>query len=204
MDPDHAEQEFSGLLDNAVPSRGYKMLPMVGIGGSAGSIPALQTFFGRMPADSGMAFVVILHLLPEHESMLAELLQRCTTMPVFQVNATAKVEPGHVYVIPPGKVLAAMGNELQLAELPAGRGRHVAGRSVLPHARRHLWPARRGDRAVGCRQRRRHRHPPHQGARRADDRPGSRRGRALRDAPRGDRDRNGRLDPADVRRSRAA
>ena len=53
-------------------------MPMVGIGGSAGSIQPILTFFQAMPADSGMAFVVILHLSPEHESTLPELIQRVT------------------------------------------------------------------------------------------------------------------------------
>ena len=64
------------LIDDVVPTRGYQMLPMVGLGGSAGRIPALQAFFRAMPADSGLAFVVILHLSPEHESTLAQMLQR--------------------------------------------------------------------------------------------------------------------------------
>ena len=59
-----------------IPTRGYQMLPMVGLGGSAGSIGALQTFFSAMPPDTGMVFVVILHLSSEHESTLAEVLQR--------------------------------------------------------------------------------------------------------------------------------
>src|SRR5687768_9906857 len=99
LSPDHAEVEYAELIDNVVPTRGYEMLPMVGLGGSAGSIQALQTFFRGMPVDSGLAYVVILHLSSEHESSLAQLLQGSTQMPVVQVNATAKVEPDHVYVI---------------------------------------------------------------------------------------------------------
>ena len=78
--PDFVEQDHSELLDNIVPTRGYQMMPMVGLGGSAGGIAALQEFFKAMPADSGMVFVVILHLSPTHESTLADLLSRVTTM----------------------------------------------------------------------------------------------------------------------------
>lgn len=99
---------------------------MVGLGGSAGGIQALQAFFGKMPADTGMVFVVILHLSPEHESTLSELLQRTTTMRVVQVLETERVEPNCVYVIPPGKALTSLDGMLRLSELPAERGRRVA------------------------------------------------------------------------------
>ena len=75
--PSPADEMDIGLL-----RRGDGMLPVVGLGGSAGSIAALQEFFAAMPVDSGMAFVVILHLSPLHESTLAELFQRSTAMPV--------------------------------------------------------------------------------------------------------------------------
>ncbi|HZA95242.1 MAG TPA: CheR family methyltransferase, partial [Burkholderiaceae bacterium] len=126
LSPDHAEVELAELTDDVIPTRGYDMLPMVGLGGSAGSIQALQTFFRAMPADTGLAYVVILHLSSEHESSLAELLQGSTKMPVVQVNATAKVESDHVYVIPPGKQLASADGHLELADLPTERGRRLA------------------------------------------------------------------------------
>ena len=81
------------------------MQQVVGLGGSAGSLSALQAFFSQMPEDSGLAFVVVLHLSPEHESSLATLLQNVTAMPVFQVSETVKVQANCVYVIPPGKHL---------------------------------------------------------------------------------------------------
>jgi two-component system, chemotaxis family, CheB/CheR fusion protein len=68
------------------------MQPVVGLGGSAGSLSALQAFFSQMPEDSGLAFVVVLHLSPEHESSLATLLQNVTAMPVIQVSETVKVQ----------------------------------------------------------------------------------------------------------------
>ena len=102
------------------------MLPMVGLGGSAGGIPALQAFFRAMPPDSGLVFVVILHLSSEHESTLAQVLQTATAMSVVQVNTSEKVKPNCVYVIPPGKQLAAADGRLELAELPSERGRRVA------------------------------------------------------------------------------
>jgi two-component system, chemotaxis family, CheB/CheR fusion protein len=79
---------------------------IVGLGGSAGSIPSFREFFRHVPPDSGMAFVVILHLSPDYDSHLAELLQGSATVPVTQVQERVKVEPNHVYVIPPNKSLA--------------------------------------------------------------------------------------------------
>jgi two-component system CheB/CheR fusion protein len=78
---------------------------VVGLGASAGGVKALQEFFATMPPNSGMAFVVILHLSPEHESSLAEIIQAQTAMPVVKVTETHQVEPNHVYVIPPNSQL---------------------------------------------------------------------------------------------------
>jgi len=122
QDPD----EFERGLDNIIPTRGYSMLPMVGLGGSAGSIPAMLAFFEKMPVDSGMVFVVVLHLLPDHESTLATLLQRATTMPVVQAKNSVKVAPNHVYVIPPGKHIATTDGHLRLTPLEPEYGKRVA------------------------------------------------------------------------------
>jgi two-component system CheB/CheR fusion protein len=55
LSPDHVEERLAAPLDQVVPARADQLLPLIGLGGSAGSIPALQTFFRTMPADSGMA-----------------------------------------------------------------------------------------------------------------------------------------------------
>jgi two-component system, chemotaxis family, CheB/CheR fusion protein len=79
-----------------------------------------------MPPDSGMIFVVVIHLSPSHESTLADLLARSTSMPVVQAQDAQFVEPNHVYVIPPGKYLAAVNGQLLLTPLESDRGRRVA------------------------------------------------------------------------------
>lgn len=90
---------------------------VVGIGASAGGIRVLKEFFAQVPADSDMAYVVILHLSPEHESKLAEILQTVALIPVSQVQEeNVKVEPNHVYVIPPNKSLVM--NDCHLALSP--------------------------------------------------------------------------------------
>jgi two-component system CheB/CheR fusion protein len=124
--PDAIEQDVGTGIDNIVPTYGYHALPMVGLGGSAGSIPALRTFFQSMPPDSGLSFVVILHLAPDHESMLAELLSTCTPMPVAQAENGMEVKRNSIYVIPPGKHLTAVNGHLKLTELQHEHGKRVA------------------------------------------------------------------------------
>ena len=60
--------------------------PIVGIGASAGGLEALEQFFGAMPKDSGMAFIVIQHLDPTHVGIMPELLQRITSMKVLEIG----------------------------------------------------------------------------------------------------------------------
>jgi len=90
---------------------------VVGIGASAGGIQALKEFFSLVPGNSGMAYVVILHMSPEHESRLAEILQVTSSIPVTQVAAKEKIHPDHVYVIPPNQKLAITDGHLMLAEM---------------------------------------------------------------------------------------
>jgi two-component system CheB/CheR fusion protein len=100
-------------------------LPVVGVGASAGGVGALQTFFRHMPADSGMAFVVVLHLSPQYESQLAEVLQQTTAMPVLQVTEAMPLDHDRVYVIPPAKQLALHEGVLQLSDPVEPRGQRA-------------------------------------------------------------------------------
>lgn len=97
-------------------------LPIVGIGASAGGLEALEHFFLNMPIDSGMAFVIVLHLNPKNKDYMAELLQRQTNMPVRQVTATVDLQPNHVYVIPPNKNISVSKGKLYLLDLPVKDG----------------------------------------------------------------------------------
>lgn len=124
--PDRAEQLLGEEIDNAVPSRGYHRLPVTGLGGSAGSLRALQNFFANTPAKTGMAFVVVVHLAAESETLMATILQRSTSMPVVRVVGNTKVLPNHVYVIPPGKHLSMLDGHLGLSQLEPVRGKRVA------------------------------------------------------------------------------
>jgi chemotaxis methyl-accepting protein methylase len=96
--------------------------PIVGIGASAGGLEALELFLANVPADSGMAFVIIQHLDPTHKGVLVELLQRGTRMQVFQVKDRMRVEPNCVYVIPPNKDMSILHGVLHLLVPVAPRG----------------------------------------------------------------------------------
>jgi two-component system CheB/CheR fusion protein len=125
--PDASKEELGERIDNIVPTHGYERLPVVGLGGSAGSIQAMRRFFEVLPEDCGLAFVVVVHLAREHESTLAELLQRVTKLTVTQVQSSNEpVEANHVYVIPPGKYLSLADGRLRLSDLPREPGRRVA------------------------------------------------------------------------------
>ena len=90
--------------------------PIVGIGTSAGGLEVLKEFFTAMPADSGMAFVVIQHLDPSHVSHMAELLAKFTDMRVVQAEDQMALEANSVYTIPPNKFLGLAEGTLRLTE----------------------------------------------------------------------------------------
>ena len=97
----------------------------MGLGASAGGIAPLQQFFGDMKPDSGLAFVVVMHLSPEFESQLADVIQQKTSMPVTQVNGPVKVQPNHVYVIPPNHQLTFNDSTLDIVPPQQALGRRV-------------------------------------------------------------------------------
>ena len=110
--------------ESAAPPR--SSLPIVGLGASAGGIRALKEFFACVPAANGIAWVVILHLSPDHDSKLAEVLQVTAPMLVTQVTDRVEIERDHVYVVPPNKSLEIAGNTLLLSEVTRSEQRRSA------------------------------------------------------------------------------
>ena len=100
----------------AVNPTGGNSFHVVGIGASAGGLDALERFFQHMPGNSGMAFVVVSHLDPNHVSIMPELIQKSTTMKLFQAQDGMKIEPNHVYVAPANRDLALLHGVIQLIE----------------------------------------------------------------------------------------
>src|SRR5271169_5451403 len=89
---------------------------VVGIGASAGGLDALERFFEHMPENSGMAFVVVSHLDPNHVSIMPELIQRSTRMKLLQAQDGMTIEPDHVYVAPANRDMAVLHGIIQLIE----------------------------------------------------------------------------------------
>jgi two-component system CheB/CheR fusion protein len=96
--------------------------PVVGLGASAGGLEAFETFFKNVPANSGMAFVVVTHLDPTHISLMPELIQKHTAMKVVQVKEGMKLQRDHVYVIPPDNDMGINNGTLVLAKQKIGSG----------------------------------------------------------------------------------
>ena len=87
---------------------------VVGIGASAGGLEALQQFLTFLPGDTGMAFVIIQHLSPDHKSLLADILGKDTVMPVVEAQDGMRVKRNHIYMIPPKYNLEIVSDVLRL------------------------------------------------------------------------------------------
>lgn len=112
----------SGMAPGA-PSEGR--FPILGLGASAGGLEALQQFFAAMPPDSGMAFLVVVHLDPDHVSILPDLIQRHTAMVVQAARDQTEVQPNSVYVSPPNKDLALLKGNMLLLNPESPRGHRL-------------------------------------------------------------------------------
>ncbi|QDA61556.1 CheR family methyltransferase [Hymenobacter jejuensis] len=99
--------------------------PVVCLGGSAGSIEGLERFFRNMPADPDMAFVVVTHQSPDQQGELTQVIQYFTPMPVLQAEDGLKVQPNHVYVIPPDRDMSMLHGTLLLFTPTQPRGRRL-------------------------------------------------------------------------------
>ncbi len=120
--PEFLEKADSVMAEFDEPGGGVSF-PVVGVGASAGGLDAFTQLLSALPADTGMAFVLVQHLSPSHPSALAEILSRATKMPVLEVHDEPTVEPNHVYIIPPDRSIIIVRGVLQL--LPReDRGAH--------------------------------------------------------------------------------
>jgi len=119
-------------------------LRIVGLGASAGGLEPLQQFLAGVPAGSGLAYVVVQHMDPTHKALLAELLQRATSMPVREAVNAQRIEPDAVYVIPPNSELTVLGGALHLAIPLQPRGQRLPIDVFFSSLARELGP-----RAVG-------------------------------------------------------
>src|SRR5215475_8421436 len=105
-----------GRLQGNGVERTSNNFPIAGIGVSAGGLEALEELFDNMPAEPGIAFVVVTHQHPGHTSMLQELLRRKTEMTVLEASEGTKLQPNYVYVGPPGGQMAILDGTLHRME----------------------------------------------------------------------------------------
>jgi two-component system CheB/CheR fusion protein len=114
----------SANRSNHRPTDSPTRFPIVGVGASAGGLEAFTELLKHLPLDSGMGFVLVQHLDPQHESALTKLLKRATSMPVEDVTNNLRVEPNHIYVIPRNTRLGIARGVLKLQPRPQNRGAH--------------------------------------------------------------------------------
>ncbi len=110
----------SDVADERDPTGTDALFPVVGVGASAGGLEAFTQLLKALPAETGMAFVLVQHLAPSHPSALAEILSRATKMPVMEVHDEPTVEPNTVYVIPPDRSMIIIAGALQLLPREGG------------------------------------------------------------------------------------
>lgn len=115
----------SSTFEQAQPLPTDAPFPIVGIAASAGGLEAFTDLIRHLPDDTGMAFVLIQHLSPDHESLLSEILGRVTTMPVRQVEDLMTVEPNAIYVIPPNAQMALVDGTLRLSPRQKSDGKYL-------------------------------------------------------------------------------
>jgi two-component system CheB/CheR fusion protein len=118
-------REDTSRKSNPQATKRKKSFPVVGMGASAGGLEALQRFFATMPSDSGMAFLVVQHLDPTHESMMTQVLARSTSMKVVQAANGMAIEENQVYVIPPNRYLGLSRGALQVITTEDHRGQRM-------------------------------------------------------------------------------
>ena len=120
------------------------LFPIVGIGASAGGLEAFTELLKHLPLDTGMGFVLVQHLAPQHESMLTEVLSRATRLPVAEVAEGMEAQPDHVYIIPPNSNMAIERGTLHLSSRSSQRGHQMP----IDHFLASLAEDRR-DKAIG-------------------------------------------------------
>src|SRR5688572_21555197 len=121
--PDQVEEQLGEQLDDAVPSSGYQMVPVVGLGGSLASSNDVRAFLAELPPATGLAFVAMLHGGADGDSQdeLVDSLQSVTPLKVMPLRQTTRIAPETVYVVPPQSGVRALDGSLVLERQEVGR-----------------------------------------------------------------------------------
>ncbi|TDQ11815.1 CheR family methyltransferase [Pedobacter metabolipauper] len=121
------EEDLSQLMvQREGKSNQANFFPIIAMGGSAGSFGAFEKFFLHMPANSGFAFVIIMHLDPTHNMDVSGLLQSSTSMPIIEAKDGMVIAPDHVYVIPPNRDMGIHNGKLLLFNASRAKGAHMS------------------------------------------------------------------------------
>jgi len=128
LSPENTPESIApAALDSEQPAKTDAPFPIVGIAASAGGLEAFTQLLSHLPSDTGMAFVLIQHLAPDHKSLLSEILARTTQMPVNEVKDGIAVEPNQVYVIPPNTKMVVSNGALKLSPREKIYGKYMPG-----------------------------------------------------------------------------
>ena len=100
---------------NSPPVATEQSFPVIGIGASAGGLDAFKRLLKAIPENPGMAYVLVQHLDPSHESLLPQILSKQTKLPVHEITNDIKLTPGHIYIIPENKILTSNDGVLKLS-----------------------------------------------------------------------------------------
>ena len=138
-----AAAQADDLAPEPAPYEGLPF-PVVGVGASAGGFEAVMNLLKHLPVDTGMAFVVVLHLDPRHKSKLTELVARATAMPVHEIKDDMPVEPNRVYILPANLDVIIARKKLNLVRRPESERLHMP----IDHFFQSL-AAEQGSRAIG-------------------------------------------------------
>ncbi|WP_020588479.1 chemotaxis protein CheB [Desulfobacter curvatus] len=113
------KKEATGNIERKSPPQ---LFPVVGLGASAGGLEALKAFFAKVPPKSGMAFIVLVHMAPNQPSLMQELLQKISSIPVSTAEDATPLEPNRAYIIPPNKDISIYNGNIQLLDMTTKRG----------------------------------------------------------------------------------
>ncbi|MBE9186240.1 PAS domain-containing protein [Microcoleus sp. LEGE 07076] len=125
--PENTPEFASAAPDSQQLAETDAPFPIVGIAASAGGLEAFTELLSHLPVDTGMAFVLIQHLAPDHKSLLTEILARQTKMPVSEVKDGMAIEPNQVYIIPPNTKMVLCKGVLQLSPREKIYGKYMPG-----------------------------------------------------------------------------
>ncbi|MEA5553190.1 chemotaxis protein CheB [Anabaena cylindrica UHCC 0172] len=130
-EPTQSDTKAVEIGEEKQQTQSKELFPIVGIIASAGGLEAFTELLENLEIDTGMAFVLIQHLEPNHQSLLTEILAKTTQMPVHESHSGMAIEPNHVYVIPPNKKMTLTQGILQLVPREKVEGRYRPGDAFL-------------------------------------------------------------------------